>query len=393
MNKNGYKPGTLAWLSQIYYSEGADKARRVFEELPQSASHRGYNIIKSDAAQISLRTDVAAQDDITYYDFSAPSHWELPFTILRARFGFQKKDRFMSHAGEEVLIPVEGEIFYHFFCSPKPGKQPSRIELKPLKYGELLSLNPAIPHHTWGGKRHGTAWMIIRHLRDTQTALAHTSKNSANNTHPGNQLLTEDQLSDPALYAMYAWEIAERLRFYRERSGCRITEIANACGIDPSHASRIESGEANASLETLKVISDFLNLGLDKLIAPTFARPFERDKIVAKTPGKKAQSREHYFSPQIQKSFKFLRSWSIPQGRNEESEESIAEVSAPSSWVVLDGQVVFETEKREKSASLLVETGDVIHFKGTVAKRIYGLKPSRLIQLVYTRTARPEEAA
>ena len=96
--------------------------------------------------------------------------------------------------------------------------------------------------------------MIFRHLSEIGTSISLESELHRDvDLHPTPRRITMTDLKDPARYALVAWGIAEKIRLHRELANLRVTTLARACGIDPSHLSRIENADTNVSLENLVV--------------------------------------------------------------------------------------------------------------------------------------------
>src|SRR5712692_3916802 len=118
--KSSQKEGSLSWLEEIYFDRGREAATEAFERLLPEAAIRPYAILKSGQGQPTQRTDTEAQDGIVYEGFSAPAFWDVPYSLLRVRFEHVPKADFIFHGGEEILIPITGQIAYHFYSSLSP---------------------------------------------------------------------------------------------------------------------------------------------------------------------------------------------------------------------------------------------------------------------------------
>src|SRR5207244_916840 len=107
--------GSIASLAEIYFSAGPQGAREAFHDLAPDAVLRPYHVVKAGQGQPSVRTDVSPSDKIFYEFFGPPELWASPYWVARVRFDQAPKPDFISHAGEELLIPTSGGISYHFF--------------------------------------------------------------------------------------------------------------------------------------------------------------------------------------------------------------------------------------------------------------------------------------
>ena len=220
--KASHRPWSLAWLAELFYTEGFEAAKHAFDQIADGSEP--YTVIKAGQGQPSLRTDVAEKDEIAYESYDPPALWQAPYSLKRVRFKAKPKDHFMAHAGEEVLVPLSGSIVYHFFWTE--GKRPpSRTVLEaPLVSGSIIRINPSVPHHTWSQGTAADAWMVFRHVSDMPTAI---SVDSASHPRamalPPPRIFSEEELADdPARYALIAWGLAEKIRMHRELANLRI---------------------------------------------------------------------------------------------------------------------------------------------------------------------------
>ncbi len=162
------KSRTVAWLADIYFREGAEAARSALEAIAPGDPEQDYRVVRK--GEHAIRTDVHQQDRIRYESFN-PTFWDWPYSVLRVYFDPSHTGRYMHHGGEEILLPISGQVAYHFFWSP--GRRPPREELlpQPLEPGSIIRINPQIPHHTWSaGPGEAVAWMLIRDLADSTAA-------------------------------------------------------------------------------------------------------------------------------------------------------------------------------------------------------------------------------
>lgn len=380
------KQGTLAWLEETYFSQGYAAARKAFaRHLPEAAA-RPYGLLRSEEGQPAQRTDTEVRDGISYKSFDAPALWNVPYSILRVSFEPVPKKHFIHHGGEEILVPISGEVYYHFY-SNNDAESPQRHQLnEPLRKGTIIRINPQLPHHTWaGGKDDAEAWMIFRHVSDLATSIRVNSQHSSKALQATPRRITIEDLKEPPTYALIAWGLAERISLHRVRANLRITQLAAMCGLDSSHLSRIESGDTNISLETLVRVARLLQINLDELIAPnpwcyevaalTRATTSKR-QAVHQPPLRRPSSPPHFIHP---------IHWQVPRGCAADASGIDSSVEGVmSSWIVLDGQVIFEIVADSVTSRELLEQGSVIHFRRGEAGRIQGLQDSRLLQIVYS---------
>jgi transcriptional regulator with XRE-family HTH domain len=394
--ERGYaKPGTLAWLASLYHQQQRDRAQRtVLGIVPESAE---YRTLKNGSP--SWRTDTQTQDRIHYESFNPPALWSAPYSLQRAEFQpvAGGKEDFIFHGGEEILVPIEGRILYHFFCGSDDRPAPHRQILDaPLGPGTAIRINSQIPHHTWSaGDTPARAWMVFRDLTNTPTSIAfdleETSELEDAET-PARPLIpprrtTSLALEDPAHYALVAWGIAERIRVHRRRANLPIAKVAEFCEIDPGHLSRIEANKANVSLNSLVRIAQFLGIDLARLLEPPrwshniTQLPSERRENVA-IPLRPPPHAEPHFLHAI--AYSILPSQPI---------EFDPDACGFASWIVLDGEVIFEMADTPGGTRELLAQENVIHFRRRQPSRLRALEPSQVLHIRYSHDCICEEQA
>ena len=140
------KARSIGWLAEIYFRDGRRAAQAALEAISPGDLLQNYRVVRK--GEPALRTAAEEQDRIRYQTF-APPLWAWPYSILRVGFDPVEKDRFMHHGGEEILLPIEGSMSYHFFCSAGSG-QPARTLLpEPVEPGSVIRIDPQVPHHAW----------------------------------------------------------------------------------------------------------------------------------------------------------------------------------------------------------------------------------------------------
>src|SRR5206468_1627050 len=136
----------LAGLEELYFDDGFDSAKAAFERFADARTD--WAVIKPGQGIPSQRTDLTDNSGIVYDDYSPPALWQPPYAVLLATLDSSAHVDYVSHPGEEIAVPIEGRVRFHFFWSEgrkKPGE--SR---KDLSRGSALRLNPDVPHHAWG---------------------------------------------------------------------------------------------------------------------------------------------------------------------------------------------------------------------------------------------------
>jgi transcriptional regulator with XRE-family HTH domain len=336
----------------------------------------------------ALRTAAEEQDRIRYQTF-APPLWAWPYSILRVRFDPAEKDRFMHHGGEEILLPIEGSVAYHFFWSAGSGEPARTLLPEPVEPGSVIRIDPQIPHHAWAaGEEPAVAWMVIRGLTHS-TAGTHLDlpRDVKLEVQSPRRQLIADELEQSERYALIAWGISENIRTGRLGAGLSIRQLAAACEIDPAQLSRIENGSSasNVPLEVLLRIARCLGLEIQQLLSAEFVD--QRNPFKVETLDQASSSANG--SPLLciaQPHFIHLHSWNLPEGESIRLKENRGGAGAQRSWIVLNGEAIFELADPITGATKeLVDRDTVIHIRNDASlEAIHALQKLELLQVTYS---------
>lgn len=395
------QPSGLALIESLYFGAGPKAAQDQLQRLlGPDQSVRPYAL--SDVGMPSMGMDIVQSDEISYESFTPPASWNAAYSLQRVRFGAREKDEYVFHPGEEIMIPIQGEIAYHFFWSPG-GRAPERVVLNPLGMeGSILRINPQVPHHAWASKGEATAWLVLRHTtnspvalvldqdasslvlqRSTNAVLAHVKDqvSSSNMWTPFRRRVTAGDLRKPGAYAMIAWGISELIRDTRQKTGLTTTDLANQIGIDPSSLSRLEEAKANVSIEMLGKVCRALRIGMaERMDSGSWIH--EREKVEPKRaaqsePMLKVPLGPHTLHPYMSR---------LPEGELRTiSTGRGADPNQISSWILLKGRVLVELPAAMGGKSVIVDTGNVIHFRELGEIQVKALQDSVLIHIVHGR--------
>ena len=357
------KAKSIGWLAEIYFRDGRDAAQTALEAVSPENLLRNCRVVRG--GEQALRTNAEQRDRIRYQSFNPPL-WGWPYSILRARFDPVEKEKFMHHGGEEILLPTQGSVAYHFFWSAGQTEPTRKLLPNPVKPGDIIRINPQIPHHTWAAdEEQAEAWMIIRDLSDS-TAGTHLdlAADVRLEVHPPRAQLTADELRRGERYALAAWGISEKIRLGRLRAGLSIRELATAGQTDPAQLSRIENGasSSNVSLEVLLRIARCLGLEIQQLLSDDSVdkrNPFKVERIDPVRKGVGARSvlcirGRHLLH---------VDHWGVPEGETMNLDEEDREDSqAHRSWIVLKGEAIFTlVDPSAGTTKELVDRDSVIH--------------------------------
>ena len=380
------KTRSIGWLADIYFRDGRAAAQAALEAISPGDLLQNYRVVRK--GEPALRTAAEQQDRIRYETF-APPLWAWPYSILRVRFDPAEKDRFMHHGGEEILLPVEGSISYHFFCSAGSSAPTRTLLPEPIEPGSVIRIDPQIPHHAWAaGGEPATAWMVIRgpthKTADTHLDLPRDVSLEVQSPH---RQLTADELEQSERYALIAWGISENIRNGRLGAGLTIRQLAAACEIDPAQLSRIENGSAasNVSLEVLLRIARCLGLEIQQLLSAEFIdndNPYKIDTFdQTATSGK-----ENPILCIPQSHFLHLYHWKVPEGETAHLETDRRGTGAQRSWIVLHGEAIFElADPIAGTTKELVDRDSVIHIRNDASlEAIHALQELELLQVTYS---------
>ena len=374
---------TLGWLAETKFREGEPRARQEFKELVPEAVVRPYSVVKPGDAHAVVRTDVQHErDGITYISFNPPAFWEARYSVAFVHFKPVIKDDYLSHSGEELIVPVAGNVVYRFYWSNGTGRpKEEEVELRPDTIGRIHS---QVPHHTWAaGKDGASAWMIFHHFSEVATASLLDSKPDAPTVEapepPGR--IKPDLLDKPGRYALVAWGIAERVRFARVRANLSIAQLAKACGIDSSLLSRLETANTNISLDALIRVAQFLHLDLAQCIGSD-SWASEKESLIKKGSGLVGlgnSTKNWVLRPGV---------WHLTANRRIDADElqKAYPQGVMSSWIVLSGRIVVDLPDGDSD---ILNSGCVLHLRESVPQQIQALAETRLL-VVY---CSPNDAA
>jgi len=396
---NLVKPRTVAWLAQIQTQEEVES---VLAGLMGHANNRIQYVLKpDDGIKVhrrdtrlngkvieQLKTKKGADEgninpfdpSIEYEDFSPPPMWQVPYSVLRVRFSEEKKSNFMSHLGEEILLPLAssiGAVHYNFYERYTEGIPDDEKPSSTVKSGEIIRINAVMPHHTWAEGNTAMAWMLFEDASETTPAIR-TSANKNMSLQP-RHIPSGFFDKHPECYDMVAHGISETIRLYRQRAGFNIAQLAGLCEIDRAHLSKAEDGKSNLSIEALIRIANVLGFDAPSLL---LSKPWQFEKKSLDDISKDAQPnplcvhKPHFLHP---------RTLRIAKG-NECIVEAMSSVpfGTFSSWLVLSGEVIFKASKTVDQPiwKELLQEGAVLHLRRPVNCRIEARVESLLLEVI-----------
>ena len=388
----------LAMIESLYFRAGAEVAQGQLRRLfGGEESRRTYAFC--DRGQPAIGLNTLPSDDIDYETFSAPISWNAVYSVQKIRLGPKAKSDYLFHPGEEIVIPTSGAVAFHFFWSPGASR-PDRVVLNPAaSKGEILRINPQIPHHAWAADGEASAWLILRDAMNSPVALVvdrdsispfqkrlsivserSTDAKALGRTRSTRQRrVTATDLRKPGAYAMIAWGISELIRDARLKAGLSPTDLAREVGVDPSSISRLEEAKANVSVEMLAKVCSALRIGMTDCMQ-SGSWIYGRNLVdcdwksgqSSKVPG------DHCLHVNVLKLEKGSFQVS-PTAPNKDSFQF-------SSWIVLTGKVMAELPNNMEAKSMILDTDNVIHFREYGEIALHALQDSTIAQIVYSPT-------
>jgi|SRR5580698_3070873 len=385
----------LGLIEGLYWATEPKKAESQLQRSLGSTNSFEH-VALCDTGEPSFGLSVADEDNIVYEGFSPPAAWNVPYSIQRVRFGPGEKRDFTFHNGEEILIPIKGEITGHFYWSPG-GRPPDRVLLQPpAAKGTILRINPQIPHHFWGSNDESSGWLILRHASDSPVALVTDAeapavaprhrmrfqsrskrKVPANTYTTLRRRITLEELQKPGAYALVAWGIAEFIRLARQKAGLTATDLAVHIGVDPSSLSRLEEAKTNVSIEMLGKVCRGLRIGIDQcmdsgnwLFETAEARSTRLSSGDALLTGAAPGHRLHPYLVHCAEGDKRTVSSLAGDDRNQTC-----------SWIIFSGRALLEIPKQLGGRSIIAEAGNVIHFRTPAQIKVNALSDTAIVKI------------
>jgi ribosome-binding protein aMBF1 (putative translation factor) len=386
----------LALIEHLYFRAGQEAAQGQLQRL-LGADQSARSFALCDTGQPAVGTNTVPGDDISYETFSPPVSWNAVYSVQRIRLGPKAKSDFLFHPGEEILIPTSGEVAYHFFWSPG-ASPPERFLLNPpATAGQILRINPQIPHHAWSSKGEATAWLVMRHTMNSPVALVMNQDSSALSSGNGESTVPRDartaanvravrrrrvtasNLRKPGAYAMIAWGISELIRDSRLKAGLTPTDLARQIGIDPSSISRLEEAKANVSIEMLAKVCGALRIGMAECME-SGSWIYERDHLDAKQ-----WDDGRIVHPPRGSHFLHFSVLHLAKGEHRSVPTGLGLESSPfTSWIVLSGRLMADLPETMGNKSLILDASNVLHFRKYGDVALQALQDSTIVQVVYS---------
>lgn len=384
-----FKQGTAAWLLEKQIQGGQESVREALGKYagrtePFFVTKRGEPALRRDI--VPPANDSTGVERIEYLDFSPPSTWQPLYSLQHVTFSKESSEYLMTHPGEELIAPTAGKIYYDWIVPRDGNFELERYHIsQPVLPGQLLRVNPSVPHCTRGEGRPATAWM--GHLDISRNTVAIRSKGDSA-LKP--RVITEVKLREnPEYYSMLATGLSATIRLLRMSPDMDIAKLANFTGMDRAQLSRIESGKANVMMDKLDKIGEALGFDFTEFFLKRIwlCQRYDLAKRIP-LPGRGTGSLE--LLPQSERFFLHHGYLELTKTHHDHQPRVFPQGSM-SSWVVLDGDAIInmgdkyddagELQERREVGEELLKQGQVIHFRRPLDCKIEARGKTKILQI------------
>lgn len=411
----GVRSTSLGALEKVFFKFRGQDSATLFSQLYSRELADNYYIhLRPESGKRVTRTDAVDEvKSVGYEEFDPPGYWQQPYQLMRVRVTEPKPDIFYYHDGEEIVVPIDGPgVKYDFFWAEPDSRQlPDVYPARAIhvKVGSAIRIQPQIPHRAWGAGHAATrGWMLTRPLANAAGQIYVASQDRITNQASSRQISEKDirrlvygdasvktpVKPTPGGYALIAWGIADEIRQKRLRIAKSIADVASACKIDAGHLSKIEKGQTNVSFDTLLRINKFLDLDVERLLAPpmeaecvaTVDAEVGTNKPLFPEPTPRFHLAEEPVRPKFLDHYVHPCVWRFD--RNMARFEEPLKYEYSSTWIMISGCAVFEigsSGKRWKGANEILNEESVLHLRGRDAQ-VNGIQPLEecvMLQVVF----------
>jgi transcriptional regulator with XRE-family HTH domain len=376
------KTGTYGEIAQAFLKRDYPTVKRLLDQ-DYKAQRLTYRVVNPAEAPLVERSDtVGSSDEISYWDYSPPPLWQPPYAILRVVFTDKKKTHLMVHAGEEVIVPVSGEIEYDFWEYGHDAAEPGRVTRGPCRPGHIWRINPAVPHHTRAVAGIAEAWIVLRELRDTSASIrrAPSASPDGSKVHHTRQWADAELRRTPSRFLLSTTLLSEKIRLFRARSGLSVQDLADRCGVDRVFLSRVEEGTINLSLTVAIRIAEFLGFDPIEALEEGFwdCQPTEPIQFSGNSDVQQVSE----LAPADKKQWLHFRHLRLEKGETRELHDPHRScLGVMTSWVALKGKVDFQGLHNEHDTSAFLRTGSVLHLKVPQNIKVEAYDASELLEV------------
>jgi len=354
-------------LATLFGSMSSQEATLLLEkELEQYGANGLFQFI-SDGTPVIRRN---RPENAAYMHYGPSFLWDPAYTVLRVRINTSELPKeYNSHAGEELLIPVTGDVQYQFFWT-EGGVRPHRVLSGRLTPGCIARVNPQIPHMGWASGATSDAWVIVRSISNTAVSVCHESDTDIFKP----SRIAEHTLNSAGLYGLIASGLSEQVRCCR--GTLTLEEAAQRVNLHSSYLSRIENQNVNnLCIDTLCQLSKGLSMPIKELFSSMSWHSIV-EQLVPQNGScrvvKPEPTPNHYLHAKY---------WVILAGERI-SVTSPDVMDDMTSWITLQGETVVETA--DKRFRQLVGPQGVLHTRTNEAINFWALADTQLLQVRYS---------
>jgi hypothetical protein len=365
--KSRCRKNTLKDLARTYF-EDPMKARGVIESRDRASTGASRSYQK-----ISEPTPLSAEDGNTYSAFD-PRHWDMPYSIFRVKLGQTRAASYFSYLGEAIVIPANGNVVCdHFYSGGRELPSESTLSVGP---DSLLHLAATVPHNIRSDGSGGEAWMVVHRAAENPSYFPDPN-GSASRLALGR--IDARKLNDPAIYALNATGLSDKMHSLMAGSHMTIRELAYQVHADSVVISRLLDRNANVSLDLLDRVARILRFDLRSMLENMSMFPFAHEEP------KTSPSHPHALPCKHPNGMKTC----LHATRMRLDQESVHSLQPPdipnadsmtmTSWLLLKGRVIFEEQAGYASSDMQVPA-QVVHFR-KMPKSVTAIDDSELIQI------------
>jgi transcriptional regulator with XRE-family HTH domain len=428
---------SLGAVARDYYLYGPQAAANLLAQVPQDTiSEVPFTHLRPKHGQEVMRTESGVKETVRYWMFDPPPDWENPFQIMRVEVDPDHETEYLSHTGEEYLLPFEGQgVLYRFYWAEPGSRELPKKKSVNVECGVALRITAEVPHSATGlGSKKTKAWMITRPIQESAPSIYLEPRKRYLKNGPKEETESEKENLDeksgeneensvwenPAIYALRAWGISEQIRLQRVKNNLRIKDVADRIPMNVSHYSKIEeaSKTANPTLETLKNIARVLDLRLADLITPPTRESWPSDSILFDADPYPSQRQRALFTYEsMRKSlidvaklpltshwndhFVHLQRWRFAKGekydfpepddarpvKERANKEWLGDTRWSSTWIVFEGMAKVLIEFNNETFEEAVLSESVLHVRGggPRLKRFEASENTVVVQVNYSR--------
>lgn len=414
---------SLGGLAQVYYVKGQDEAVAILRQTGlTSKEDLFFQALRPEDGRPVSRTEEGVSSTVRYWAYDPPTSWESHYQIMRVEVDSKHPTEYLSHTGEEYLLPYQGPGVEYGFLWAEMGKGKLPGEIKEIvKCGCPIRITAEVPHTAKGaGTGVTSAWMITRSIQESAPSIYRIRDKSeteeeAFESSPRKEAPDSKELSDPSVFALRAWGIAEQIKLQRAKLNLLRKDVEERIGIDASLFSKIEEAKKNAnpSLNDLTQIAELFDLDVADLISPPVRHCWispsirfnkrtdeaGRRPIFEKGPTRKHpidRSEEGPSTLSIEKPlndhFVHLQRWCFPENtewtfKDEPQKLELGDLRWPSSWIVFEGRADIEIEFGSKKVLAPVVSKSVLHVRGGGPQitKIKAIENTIIVQVNYSR--------